>query len=55
MVKTWKLIGEMLLMLPELKWEEGDPLGYTIDESGNIRKDGFKSLANIEYSTHRGD
>lgn len=46
--------NEMLKMLPDLKWG-APPSGYTIDKSGNIRKDDFKSLANIEYSTHRGD
>ncbi|NND33770.1 MAG: sulfatase [Saprospiraceae bacterium] len=32
-------------MLPGISWTDAPPMGYTIDEQGNISKDGFVSLA----------
>ena len=45
----------LLEMLPDLQWSTAQPNGYTIDELGNIKKDGFKPLVEVTYSTHRGD
>ena len=36
-------------MLPELTWSEGTPEGYDVDEDGNIRKQNFVVLSEVEY------
>lgn len=31
-------------LLPDLSWKAGNPAGYSIDNTGNIRNNDFKSL-----------
>ena len=39
----------LLAMLPELTWSEEVPEGYTVDESGAIRKTDYVPLENVQY------
>ena len=32
----------LLQMLPNLSWEDGEPLGYSVDSNGRVRKDGYR-------------
>jgi arylsulfatase A-like enzyme len=34
----------LLELLPQMVWEEGTPVGYSIDAEGNVKKDNFESF-----------
>ncbi|MCB0666618.1 MAG: sulfatase [Saprospiraceae bacterium] len=38
---------ELLKLLPDLKWSESGPVGYTIDENGLVHKDHFVKLLDL--------
>jgi len=34
----------LLEMLPQMVWKEGQPVGYSIDNDGNVKKNNFESF-----------
>lgn len=38
---------ELLKLLPDLKWSESNPTGYTVDSNGNVHKNGYIKLADL--------
>lgn len=39
----------LLQVLPEMLWNEGGPIGYTIDADGNVLKDNFVHLRDVVH------